>query len=638
MTEPTRLCHCLRLGCVLIALAGATAPGQSPDAPPPAATAPTEQTAGRPAVVPVEFRSPQATMFTFLEAMHDVRTQPQAWDLAEQCLDFSAFAGELDEQRRREICKALKRVIDRIEYVKPERLPDQDEVTQRDLASWTFFPRREQVRHGQIAAEVDLGDFRIELARTAGGRWVFSAETIATVARAYEKMADLPVVEGVDPYITADEPIEQFIEQNISPALVREEFLGTPYWKWLGLFVVILLGLGVDLVTRLVIAIIARRIIRRQDTEEPAETLSKTIRPYGLAAGAVVWLALVPLLALPPLPETIVLGAARIFAVLAIVWAAWRTTDLVAEVLIRRATRTRTTIDDVLIPMVRKAVKIFIVILGVIYGAESLQINILPLIASLGIGGVAFAFAAKDTVENFFGSVAVLVDRPFAVGDWIVISGDTEGIVEEIGFRSTRVRTFYNSLVTVPNANLVRAVVDNYGRRKYRRWKTTVGVQYNTPPDRIVEFCEGIRELVRTHPYTRKDYFQVYLNDFADSSLNILVYVFFEVPDWSTELRERERLFLDIVRLADQLGVSFAFPTQTVHLFTEEHGKGHQPDQPPASTAERRAKRTGIRAAHRLIAEQSWKDQRPGPVQFQAGPSEVDEDDDTQIEDRTAGG
>ena len=145
----------------------------------------------------------------------------------------------------------------------------------------------------------------------------------------------------------------------------------------------------------------------------------------------------------------------------------------------------------------------------------------------------------------------------------------------------------------MPNSNLVRAAVDNYGRRQYRRWKTYLGVQYDTPPDKLVAFTEGIRELVRSHPYTRKDYFQVYLNQFGPSSLDILLYIFHEVPDWSTELRERERMFLDIVRLADQLGVQFAFPTQTVHLYREEHAE-HEIQSPtprarPSATPPRRA-------------------------------------------------
>ena len=182
---------------------------------------------------------------------------------------------------------------------------------------------------------------------------------------------------------------------------------------------------------------------------------------------------------------------------------------------------------------------------------------------ALGIGGVALAFAAKDTISNFFGSMTVLADRPFGIGDWVVV-GDVEGTVERLGFRSTRVRTFYNSVVTIPNSRMADTNVDNYGKRQYRRVRVMLSLTYDTPPEKIDAFCEGIRELIRLHPYTRKDYYHVYFNKFAASSLDVLLYAFFQVPDWSTELRERHKLFNDILRLAKRIGVDFAFPTQTL--------------------------------------------------------------------------
>ena len=112
--------------------------------------------------------------------------------------------------------------------------------------------------------------------------------------------------------------------------------------------------------------------------------------------------------------------------------------------------------------------------------------------------------------------------------------GDIEGTVAKIGFRSTRVRTFYNSLITFPNAMLIRSAVDNLGRRLYRRLKFTLGVTYDTPPEKLEAFIEGIRELVRRHPYTRKDYYHVYFHGYGANSLDILVYIFFIAPEWGT--------------------------------------------------------------------------------------------------------
>jgi MscS family membrane protein len=266
------------------------------------------------------------------------------------------------------------------------------------------------------------------------------------------------------------------------------------------------------------------------------------------------------------------------------VWAAYKLVDLVAAHFQALAGKTDSKVDDVLVPMIRRALKIVVIAFGVLFIAQNLDIDITSLLAGLGIGGIAFALAAKDTVENLFGSFTVLIDRPFRIGDWIVI-GDLEGTVEELGFRSTRIRTFYNSVITVPNATLVRTAVDNLGARRYRRLKSMISVQYDTPAERIEAFCEGMRELIRKHPYTRKDYYMVYFNEFADSSLNILLYTFFRTPDWTTELRERHRLLVDIVKLAHRLGVEFAFPTRTLHLASVPVGVAGASAAPAAAEA-----------------------------------------------------
>ena len=236
------------------------------------------------------------------------------------------------------------------------------------------------------------------------------------------------------------------------------------------------------------------------------------------------------------------------------------------------------------------------------------------MLAAIGIGSFGLAFAFKNSLENVFGSVTVILDRPFMVGDWVVIDG-VEGTVEDVGLRSTKVRTFYNSLVSIPNSNLITKSVDNYGRRKYRRWSTKVGILYGTPPARIDAFCEGIRELVRQHPYTRKDYYQVWLNGFAESSLEVLVYVFWEAPDWQTELRERHRLMLDIIRIADELGIDFAFPTRTLHVRRADSNNDPKDDQLDAADPIS-ARRSGRVTTREVVAGDPWLAEKPPPYNF----------------------
>ena len=158
--------------------------------------------------------------------------------------------------------------------------------------------------------------------------------------------------------------------------------------------------------------------------------------------------------------------------------------------------------------------------------------------------------------------------------------------------------------------------MDNMGKRQYRRLRVTLGVEYGTTPVQIEAFVEGIRELLRRHPFTRKDYYHVYFNNFSDSSLDILLYCFLECPDWGMELREREQLFLNILSLAERLGVSFAFPTQTLHMFQQGDGDAAQvPDL--ASPA-----RTGQQIAAEIAGPLTEPGDRRGPVEF-SGPMDA---------------
>ena len=412
--------------------------------------------------------------------------------------------------------------------------------------------------------------------------------------------------------------LPSWANEAIPESLQSGRVFGVRYWQWIALFSLIFIGFLFDQVIRLLGRPSLRRVVKRFNQTADEESIHGAVAALGLFGAAVFWTVAIRSLSLGGNVRDIMVGAVSVFTVFAGARFGWRLTDLVADILLQFALRTENKYDDILVPLLRKTAKAFLITLGLVYGAQTLKINIVPLVTGLGIGGLAFAFAAKDTIENFFGSITVILDRPFEVGDWVLVE-ETEGTVEEMGLRSTRIRTFYNSVVTVPNATLVRAKVDNYGRRAYRRWKTYLGVQYDTPPEKLLAFTEGIRELVRQHPYTRKDFYQVWCNDFADFSLNILLYVFFKVPDWSTEMRERERLFVDIVRLADRLGVQFAFPTQTVHLYKEERVPHESQHAVPAGVHDSDAQALGADAAASIMAQQPWQEKVPDPVRFVVG-------------------
>ena len=580
-----------------------------------------------PPAAPKHLNSPNSTLHTFVEAMDDLD-----YDRAIECLDLKLEGEETAGAN----ADKLSGILNRVERIAYRRSPTADDIAAAEgryagIDEYVFFPRPE---HRWVEYRADIGDHKIILAKAQDGTWRFSAKTVKGIADLYDLVSDdLDVLAGL-----ADERERSrtlWLESQLPRALVTNKFLTLKYWQWIGLFVLILIGVVLDFGLRIILTIVSRRAIARKAGEARSETIRKMVRPFGLAAQALFWLWTIRLLDLPAEALMVVLPAARFFVMLAGVWAGFRVADLVGEVLASQAARTETKIDDLLVPLLRKTVKIFIFIFGLIYIADSLNIEIAPLLAGLGIGGIGFAFAARDTLENFFGSVTVIVDRPFQVGDWVVV-GDVEGTVEDLGFRSTRIRTFYNSLVTIPNGNLVRATVDNYGRRRYRRWKTHLAITYDTPPDKIEAFCEGIRELIRLHPYARKDYYQVWLHQFGPSSLDVLVYMFYEAPDWTTELRERQRLMLDIIRLADLLGVEFAFPTETLHLYQESSDAKRSPAAAPAAGDDERAEREGRRAVHAVTAAAGWRTRQPEPFVFTAA-TPAQADDESQIESKKGG-
>lgn len=258
-----------------------------------------------------------------------------------------------------------------------------------------------------------------------------------------------------------------------------------------------------------------------------------------------------------------------------IAWALFNLVAVIDTLLNRWAGKTESDLDDHIVPFIRKSLRVFIVIMAVIMAIQNLGYSISGLLASLGIGGLAVALAAKDTLANVFGSIMILLDRPFGIGDWVK-TGDLEGDIEEIGFRSTKIRTFAKTLITVPNSVIANQSVDNISRMPKRRIKLTVGITYDTSPAQMREAVENIRELLRTHPAIDQEFWLVNFTDFGASSLDIMIYCFTTTTVWGEYLDARQDLSLKIMDILEEMGLEIAFPSRTVYL---QHKEG---DMQPA--------------------------------------------------------
>lgn len=257
---------------------------------------------------------------------------------------------------------------------------------------------------------------------------------------------------------------------------------------------------------------------------------------------------------------------ARLSSPLSVAWIGLRMGSYITVFFLHRAKTTPSPLDNMVVPLIGTSLQVIVWLTAGLMIAETVDFPLTSLLAGLGIGGLAIAMAAKETLANFFGSLTIIADRPFAIGDWIKVNTH-EGIVEGMGFRSTKIRTFYNSLIYIPNAMLLTASVDNLGKRPSRRFTTHLELTYQTPPARLRQFCEGVKTIIRRHPTTQKEGFHVYTHQLGKNSIDILVYCFFTVSTWEDELTARESLLHDILTLAETTGISFAYPTQ--HLYLE---------------------------------------------------------------------
>ncbi len=222
------------------------------------------------------------------------------------------------------------------------------------------------------------------------------------------------------------------------------------------------------------------------------------------------------------------------------------------------------TIDDQLIYMASKALKVFVIIIGCLIVLQNFGVNVTALLAGLGLGGVALAFAAQDTVANVFGTITILLDTPFRIGDTIKI-GDSEGVVEEVGFRSTRIRTLYNSLIILPNSVVAKEKVDNLTQRQgWIRFRQVLGFTYQATQEQIQSFAGALKSTLMLDPTIDCDRITVTFNSFGESSLNILVVFHFLLGSTDTEL-ERFEIYLNLIQnLMKQNRLDFAFPTRTL--------------------------------------------------------------------------
>jgi MscS family membrane protein len=222
-------------------------------------------------------------------------------------------------------------------------------------------------------------------------------------------------------------------------------------------------------------------------------------------------------------------------------------------------------IDKILVPFFSKLVRFLIWAMAVVLIAHEWDYDVNGFIAGLGLGGLAFALAAKDALANIFGGIVIIMEKPFSIGDWVQVS-NVEGIVEEISFRSTRFRTFDQTVVTVPNSTLANQAITNCSRMGKRRVNFHIGIEYATPREKIEKCVLEIRAILHKHPDVNPEGILVNLENFGESSLDILIYYFTNSTDRGKYLAVKEDINFEILGILEKENVSMAFPSRTIYI------------------------------------------------------------------------
>ena len=370
------------------------------------------------------------------------------------------------------------------------------------------------------------------------------------------------------------QPTESVVER----LSLGETYEQTRWSAWLVLLLAIFVALAVGRLVQYLLKIGSDRLEAR-GANHRACALRDAIGPAGLALLAVgLQIGLAPI-AMSDALRTFSDQVLRFLYILAAGWFAYNLVDLVDIVLKRWSGKTWSHLDDQVIPLVRKTLRIFLVVIFVLFVAENIfGADITAWLAGLGIAGLAVSLAAQDSIKNFFGSITIFLDRPFHVGELIVFDGHT-GTVEEIGFRSTRLRTLNGEWVTVPNSRIVDNSVHNIGRRPHIRRVIDIAITYDTPPEKIDQAVQIVRDILAepemAAPFQMETFPpRVYFSDLASSSLNLKVFYWYYPNDYWAYMEHAQNFNRKLLRGFNDAGIDFAFPTQTLHL---------RPDNPRAA-------------------------------------------------------
>jgi MscS family membrane protein len=511
--------------------------------------------------IPAKFdlHSPRAAAKTFAKLSKD-----GDYELAARLLDLSSIDKKLQKRRGRKLARRLALVLRRLKPGFAATLSNDP----RGAPEKGVPGDEEQI----LSLTIEGAELAVRLAlyprRDGSEVWLFSQATVAAINKLYDHHGS------------------GWAGDYLPPLFFTVEFWGVQLWQWIGL----LIGLVLAYIFGHLAAFFSRkallRAVRLTDWAWDDQLVLATRGPMRMILAALGFVIVVGLLALNKKAQLVAFGGVKLVAIISVGWFIARALDVAGQAGLEYFRERDDELGMAMVPVARRIFKPIVWVLIAIVALQNVGINVAGLIAGLGIGGLALAMASKTTVENMLGGITIAFDRPFKVGDFIKV-GDILGSVEEVGLRSTRIRTLDRTVVTVPNGQMADAKVENFAPRDKIRLTFKIGVQYDSSLEQVRYIIDELKRAVLEHSQMVHEGFRVRFIGFSDSSLDIEVYSFVDTTDYNVFTAVREELYLRIGEIVATAGAQFAYPTRTIYQGKASAADGEKAKQAADLIAQR---------------------------------------------------
>jgi MscS family membrane protein len=474
--------------------------------------------------------------------------------LAARALDLTAIPERTQADIGPTLARKLKFVIDTVGPIRIQEVPNEIEGPRHLLYRGPL---------GRISLESAVDGSR-------KGEWLFTAETVAQVEPMFLSTLGQSTSARLPESGTRQDPITAaslgLLLRSHIPAWLRVSVAGLDSYQWIGLALILLLSGGVAWIVFRTIDLFVIRLLRKTHFDLSSEFVRTKLQPLAWQLALFLVTLQLGLLDLPISVWSAILPMMRFVWIGLMAWTAIRLVDLFMAVYTNsEQLQHRRNLSDMIVPTAARFLKLAFLIAAVSWEVYLIGNGewVTRLLAGLGLVGLAASLAAQDTLKNFFGTLLLIGEHPFKIGDFIVVN-KMEGTVESVGFRSTWIRTPDDSLITIPNSIIATASIDNRGARNSRRYRTFLSLDYKTPLDDLIALRDSLRDYALGHPLIRADKIEICIHTLSSAGVELLVSLYFKVSTGQDELAARDELNREILDQARRLGVEIAPPAQTM--------------------------------------------------------------------------